>query len=202
MSRGLPARALPRHRWWWWLGGALAGVLVVTAAVVLALQGTATPSAAGSPGATATPGTASSPAPTSATPTVATPSASVTVTPTPTPTPTPVAPTTRAVQREAYCAAFSRIRSGSISAQADDGGIDYDELAGKFTGLIRSYSRAAAAAPSSLDREYAAVLGYLREMRAAVQSRDLDGIKLMITNLELLNQSMAAIEAESEEICG
>ncbi|MCC6497580.1 MAG: hypothetical protein IT193_15110 [Propionibacteriaceae bacterium] len=101
-----------------------------------------------------------------------------------------------------YCQAFAKIRTTPVSAESEEGGVDFDALADRFTALIKVYSSAAKAAPSSLDRQYAVVLAYLKDMRKAVVTRDLDGIKQMMQNLELLNESMAAIQKASEEICG
>lgn len=199
MGGSRPARAVPNRSVWWWLAGAVALGLVIT--VIAVVVGRPAPAAPAPAGPTASPATSA-------------PVRSATPTPTPTPTPTaggtaspsPSAtsrPTpTRAVQKEAYCKAFARIRTGSVSADSDGDGVDFNELADLFGRLITEYGRAAKAAPSSLDREYAAVLAYLKDMRQAVVSRDLDGIKLMMANLELLNEAMAQIEAESEQICG
>ena len=198
MSGSRPARAMPTRRIWWWLGGAAVAGLAIT--VVAVSSGIGAPAPSPTPSASQTVSAAG--------PSVsASPSPSITATPSATPTPAvtssakPSATVTRAVQKEAYCRAFAEIKTGSVSTESEDGGVDFDELADQLASLIKSYSRAAKAAPSSLDRQYAAVLGYLKDMRAAVVSRDLDGIKLMITNLELLNKAMAAIQTESEKIC-
>jgi len=106
------------------------------------------------------------------------------------------------VQKAAYCAAFKKIKTRTVTASSEGGGVDFDELAALFRSLIRSYSAGAKSAPSSLDKEYAQVLGYLKEMLKAVESRDLEGIKLMIKNLELLNDAMTSIQTQSEKICG
>ena len=100
-----------------------------------------------------------------------------------------------------YCAAFAKIRSGAVSTTSEDGSVDLNALAARFSSLIKSYSAAAKSAPSSLDKEYAKVLGYLTEMRKAVLSKNVDDIKLMISNLELLNNAMASIQSQSVKIC-
>ncbi len=197
MSGSRPTRAVPTHRLWWWLGGAAVIGLVIAVVAVSAGWGVPTPPASASP----------SPTSISASPSV---SVSATASPTPTPSDTPsatpsVTPSpsaTRTVDKAPYCRAFAQIKTRPVSANSEDGGVDFDALADRFSALIKVYSQAAKAAPSSLDRQYAVVLAYLKDMRAAVVSRDLDGIKQMITNLDLLNQYMAAIQRESEQICG
>lgn len=198
MSGSRPARAVPTRRIWWWIGGAAVVGLAISVVAVTLGMGAPTPSATPSPSPTAASvSTSDSPSPSPS------PSLTPSVTPSPTATPsrTPAPTPTRAVQKVAYCRVFAQIKAGSVSAESEDGQVDFNQLAAQFSSLIKSYSRAAKAAPSSLDREYAVVLAYLKDMREAVVSRDLDGIKLMITNLELLNKSMAAIQAESEKIC-
>jgi len=194
MRGSRPARAARTKRLWWWLGGAAAIAVAITVVAVSTSIGAPAPSAS----------------PTIAGTTASTPTATVSATPTqePTPTqsatttPTPSASSTRPVQKAAYCAAFAKIKTRSVTASTDGGGVDFDELYALFGSLIKSYSAAAKSAPSSLDKEYAQVLGYLKEMRQAVKSRDLDGIKLMIKNLELLNDAMTSIQTQSEKICG
>lgn len=194
-----PARAVRTHHLWWWLGGAGAVALVSAVAVGVFVWGAPVPSGPASPGLSASPAATSASAPL---PVSATPTPSVSPTPSATPTPTPTPSPTRAVQKVAYCKAFRQITTGPVSTGSGDEALDYDALADRFTVLITVYSSAAKAAPSSLDRQYAAVLAYLTDMREAVVTKDLDGIKAMIANLELLNEAMAAIQEKSEEICG
>jgi hypothetical protein len=193
MQGSRPARAARTKRLWWWLGGAAVVAVAIAVLAVSTSIGAPVPSA---PTATATSAAAAP-----------TPSVEVTPTtgPTPTATPTPTTPSasaTRPVKKAAYCAAFAKIKARSVDTSSDGGGVDFDKLAALFASLTTSYSAAAKSAPSSLDREYAQVLGYLKEMRKAVVSRDLDGIKLMIKNLELLNGAMTSIQTQSEKICG
>ena len=184
---------------WWWVAGAVALGLVIT--VIVVTVGRPSPATPGPAGPGTSPATSAAPSATASRTPTPTPTPSASATPTTGPSTAPRPTPTRAVQKEAYCKAFSRIRTGSVSADSNGDGVDFNELADLFGRLITEYGRAAKAAPSSLDHEYARVLAYLKDMREAVVSRDLDGIKAMMDNLELLNEEMARIEAESEQIC-
>jgi len=193
MSRSRPAHAVAtKRRIWWWVAGATAIVVVVGVAAFA--TGWGAPKAP----------TTASPSPTE--PTAATTeTASASATPTPSATtasPTPSPSTTRPVQKIAYCKAWKQITTSSVTSGSDEGSVDFAELADLFSSLIKSYSSAAKAAPSSLDQEYATVVAFLKDMRTAVVAKDLDGIKAMIANLDLLNDHMATIQKESERICG
>lgn len=195
MSRSRPAHAVAtKRRIWWWVAGATAIVVVVGVAAFA--TGWGAPKAP----------TTASPSPTEPTAaTTETASASASPTPTPSATtasPTPSPSTTRPVQKIAYCKAWKQITTSSVTSGSDEGSVDFAELADLFSSLIKSYSSAAKAAPSSLDQEYATVVAFLKDMRTAVVAKDLDGIKAMIANLDLLNEHMATIQKESERICG
>lgn len=198
MSGSRPARALPTHRIWWWLGGAAVIGLVIAIVAVSTGWGAPTTPASASPTPTAS---TVGPSATATATASASPSPSPSKTPSATPSATPTPSASRTVDRVPYCQAFAQIRTKPVSAESEEGGVDFDALADRFADLIKVYGRAAKAAPSSLDRQYAVVLAYLKDMRTAVVTRDLEGIKQMIQNLELLNESMAAIQKASEQIC-
>ncbi|MFT4108573.1 hypothetical protein [Propionicimonas sp.] len=194
MSGSRPGRALPRKHLWWWLGGVALVIVVVIAMLAVTLGW-------GDPGSTASPiptvaSASASPSDSATVPASATPSATATAT-TASPSPTP----TRAVKKLAYCKAYKQITTRRVQNSSEDGSVDFDKLADLFSSLITSYSSAAKAAPSSLDTEYAVVLAYLKDMKKAVVSQDLDGIKAMISNIDLLNEHMTTIQKQSQKIC-
>lgn len=140
---------------------------------------------------------------------VATPTPTVTATPTPTPTETPTVPEssptptpTPSKEQTPYCKAFTRITTGGIAAEGEDGSVDFPALSAEFGTLIKRYSAAGALAPDSLKADYAKVLAYLRQGKEAVDAKDLDGLKVMVKNLSSLNATMSNIQAESTALCG
>ena len=137
---------------------------------------------------------------------VPTPPPTPTPTPTPTPSPTlagtPTPTPTPSVVRTPYCKAFSRITGGGVAAEGGDGAVDFPALSTQFGQLITRYSAAAALAPQSLRSDYAKVLTYLKQGKAAVDAKDLEELKVMIGNLSSLNDTMSSIQAESKALCG
>lgn len=137
---------------------------------------------------------------------VTTPTPTVTATPTPTETPTfPESPTptpTPTKEQTPYCKAFTRITTGGIAAEGEDGAVDFPALSAEFGTLIKRYSAAGALAPASLKPDYAKVLAYLKQGKAAVDAKDLDELKVMVRNLSSLNATMSNIQAESTALCG
>lgn len=137
------------------------------------------------------------------------PTPPVTSVPVETPAETPVeapsaTPSSTATPKEQtpYCKAVANIRSGGLEASNNEGNLDFEALSKNFAELIKLYSAAAEHAPAELAGEYRTALNYLKEMKAAVDSRDLEGIKKMVRNLSSLNDTMATIQTESERLCG
>lgn len=190
MSEQSPKPNSNARKWWWISGGVVAVAAIVTLAVVGFAGGQPTDPATAS----ASPTTSTSP-----TAITASPSASATTTAA---SSTASATPTRAVKKLAYCRVYAQIRSDTSVSAPDGESVDFAQLSKTFAKRIKSYRTAAAAAPSSLDADYAKVLGYLTEAKKAVDSQDLDAIKDVLANLPLLNESMATIQAESQEICG
>lgn len=193
-----PRRSYP----WWAIAIGAVVVVAIGAAVAVALTGggpagqSTTPSPVPS-----TPSGSATPTPTSsATPT---PSPSATPTPSPTPTPTPTA-TPSAKDADAYCKAMQAIlNSNTADTEPDEeGGVDYKRLSATYADLIKKYSAAAKYAPDSLREQFDAVLGYLKQAKRAVDSKDLNQIKEMVRSLSTLNDTMDAIQKTSRQICG
>lgn len=180
------AGRLNSNRTWWWLTAVVAAIAIVVTVVIA--SGAGAPGGSGSAGATA-----SGVVPTESASGAVSPGASSAA---------PSATPSRKVKKLAYCSTYAEIKTPKVSSTDDEGNLDFAALSKQFGQLIKMYSRAAKAAPSSLDADYAAVLGYLKEMKAAADSRELDQIKVLVTNLELLNNAMAKIQTESKAICG
>jgi len=133
-----------------------------------------------------------------------------------TPTSTPSADSTTAVpeptldptahppDKDEYCPAFDKIKAGGFETQADenaDGQVDLDELGRKFDELTQKYTAAEKVSPASLRDDYARALGFLREGKKAVESRDIELLKALVSNLDTLNESMETIETKSDPFC-
>lgn len=135
--------------------------------------------------------------------TSASPTAAPAPTLTPTSTVTSASPTASATKEQSpYCKAFARITAGGIDAGENEGAVDFAALKKTFDQLIKNYSAAAKLAPASLEDDYAKVLAYLKQGREAVTGKDLDELKTMVKNLSKLNDAMAAIQSESQALCG
>lgn len=127
-----------------------------------------------------------------------TPTPTVELTPSETPTPT-ISPTK---PDDPYCVAFAKITAGGVQTGEDGDGVDFAELAARFTDLIGKYTAAAKLAPEELTDDYERVLGYLTQGKEAVNSRDIEELKSMVRNLDSLNDSMDSIEQASRQMCG
>jgi hypothetical protein len=128
-----------------------------------------------------------------------------TTTPTPAPTSTPAGnPDGKltAQERSRYCRAYAALDArGSASTLDEDQGVDLAELSRTFAAISRDYTAARAVAPATLVPDYSTVLGYLTTARQAVRSKDVDQIKIMVTNLGTLNQYMSRIQGTSQRLC-
>ncbi len=180
----------------------LAGVLVLVLAVGIGAFALTRPeTAAPVPTAPVTTPPASVPATSPAATPSPTPEVTESMSPTPTPTPTPKPSPSEDSRLAAYCKAFAKIESGGIDAQAGGDGVDFDQLGKTFDTLISRYSAASKVAPAKLQEDYARVLGYLRQGRSAVKSKDLGNLKAMLDSLASLNDTMSRIQKESRAIC-
>lgn len=182
-KRGWPKLS---KRGWWWIGG---GAAVAIAAVITAF--TMVPG--GTPGGPTPAASAGSAAASTA------PSSNESASPSAVSSPSP----SRKVKKLAYCDAYAKITSTSVSpTQDEDAPADLAKLSSHLKSLQKQYARAAKAAPSSLDSQYAKVLDYLTQMRKAADSNDPTQVVLLVKNLNLLNESMSQIASASKEICG
>lgn len=100
-----------------------------------------------------------------------------------------------------YCVAFGAIKAGGVSTGKEGDSVDFNELSDRFDDLITKYSAAEKVAPADLKDDYARVLGYLRQSKKAVDSRNLEQIKAMVRNLSTLNATMESIQSRSERLC-
>ena len=102
-----------------------------------------------------------------------------------------------------YCQRYQQILAGDgETAQQEGDSVDLDELSATFARLIARYSEAAALAPPELKEPYATALARLRDMKQAVDDRDLDRIKAMTSELATLNTTMDRIQQVSRDVCG
>lgn len=100
-----------------------------------------------------------------------------------------------------YCDAWKSLGASAKISLDDDEGIDLPELGKVFKELHDHYDAAHDSAPPSLRGDYSMVLGYLAQAQKAIKSRDTDEIKIMITNLGVLNPAMDKIEKDSRRLC-
>ncbi len=160
--------------------GVLVAAVVVATTITVATRGSGDePTAAPSSGATPDRSEAATPAPAESTPSGEPP------------------------DRDEYCPAFRKIRSGGLAQPGDEDSdtVDLQSLSRTFDGLISRYDDAARVSPLSLRDDYAKALGYLREGQKAVDSGDVDLIKALVVNLDTLNASMDAIAKKSRSFC-
>ncbi len=113
-------------------------------------------------------------------------------------------PTNLPPDKDVYCPAFRQIRKGGLASSTNDedaDGVDLAELSRVFDTLIARYSKAGSVSPKSLRDDYARTVGFLREGKKAVDSKDVDLLKALALNLETLNDSMEAIGNKSAKFC-
>lgn len=105
--------------------------------------------------------------------------------------------------KDEYCPAFRQIQKGGLTSPGDeeDEHVDLAELSRTFDQLISRYSAAERVSPLSLRDNYAQALGYLRQGKKAVSSKDVVLLKALVVNLESLNRSMEAIQTKSATFC-
>lgn len=121
-------------------------------------------------------------------------------TPTTTPPDNPAGELT-APERGRYCRAYAALPAQVLMDDDDDGGVDLAQLSRTFSALSTNYAAARDVAPVGLVSDYATVLGYLQTAQQAITSKDVDQIKIMVTNLGTLNDFMANIETTSKRLC-
>ncbi|WP_332643894.1 hypothetical protein [Aeromicrobium sp.] len=113
-------------------------------------------------------------------------------------------PTNLPPDKDVYCPAFRQIKKGGLASSTNDedaDGVDLAELSRVFETLIARYGKAGSVSPKSLRDDYARTVGFLREGKKAVDSKDVDLLKALALNLETLNDSMEAIESKSAKFC-
>ena len=113
-------------------------------------------------------------------------------------------PTNLPPDKDVYCPAFRQIKKGGLASSTNDedaDGVDLAELSKVFDTLIARYSKAGSVSPKSLRDDYARTVGFLREGKKAVDSKDVNLLKALALNLETLNDSMTAIETKSAKFC-
>ena len=113
-------------------------------------------------------------------------------------------PTNLPPDKDTYCPAFREIRKGGLATtpnNEDAEGVDLAELSKVFDQLISRYSKAGSVSPKRLRDDYAKTIGFLREGKKAVDSKNVDLLKALAVNLETLNDSMSAIQSKSARFC-
>lgn len=184
-----------------WLWAGLATLVVVGTVVALLMnrpaQDRVPPSAAPSPTTVGTPSVSQSPSPSPTSAPTETPSSGVTATAAPVPTTSP--------DKAAYCSAFAAILASAPEEDEDgdpDQALDLRELSRTYARLITLYGTAEASAPIDLRDEYATVIQYLQDVKATVDSGDMNAIRAQVRLLRSLNTTMDTIAKESEKLCG
>ena len=104
--------------------------------------------------------------------------------------------------RAKYCRNWSDIAGSTPDPTSnDEGGADLRELERTFRKLHTLYSDLADVAPADLTGAFGKVLGYLEQTQQTIKSENIDDIRIMISNLGTLNDSMAAIDSKSKQLC-
>lgn len=106
-----------------------------------------------------------------------------------------------AAETQRYCRAWRGLEDVTASPVEDDASVDLARLARTFEALETGYAKAQAVAPPELVSDYATVVGYLAAARDTVRARDVDQLKILVTNLTALDRFMNRITKESAVLC-
>jgi hypothetical protein len=101
-----------------------------------------------------------------------------------------------------YCTAYAAIRDGGFESDDEEEGVDLDELSRKFNELIIKYVAASGLAPSGLRDDYGTALDYLQQGKVAVDSGEVDQVRLLVRTLPELNDTIDTIQRRSDQLCG